>query len=160
MTQFVFDSHSETDTDRLGRAAAAAVEPGLTIALNGQLGSGKTRWVRSLTTALGVDSQKVNSPTFVLLQLYDDGRIPVAHFDTYRLSDTDEFLAIGAEEFLNSGEWLCLVEWADRVVEVLPRDHLTIQIIQTGTESRRFEFAVSGPVSARVLEGLSAAIGV
>lgn len=153
--QFAFESFGEADTDRLGQRVAAIVEPGLTMALNGQLGSGKTRFVRSLAAGLGVETQQVSSPTFVLLQLYTEGRIPIAHFDTYRLADVEEFLAIGADEFLTSTEWLCLIEWADRVGEVLPADRVTVQITQTGTDSRRFEFRAGGPVSSRMIDALS-----
>lgn len=143
----VFDSHSEVDTVQLGRTLAALVVPGLTVALNGELGAGKTFFVRSLCQGLGIDTARVNSPTFVLLQLYTDGRIPVAHFDTWRLADADEFLAIGGDEYLNGDEYLCLVEWADRISEILPGDRLSVSITQTAPTARRFEFLSSGPVS-------------
>ncbi|MFO0979583.1 MAG: tRNA (adenosine(37)-N6)-threonylcarbamoyltransferase complex ATPase subunit type 1 TsaE [Planctomycetaceae bacterium] len=149
-----FRSQCETDTDRFSLALASSVDCGLTIALNGQLGAGKTRLVRGLCVALGVSEDRVNSPTFVLMQLYTDGRIPVAHFDTYRLGDPEEFLAIGADEYLNSGEWLCLVEWADRVVDILPEDRLTIRISHTGETERLMEVSASGPASKAVLSQL------
>jgi tRNA threonylcarbamoyladenosine biosynthesis protein TsaE len=150
-------SHSEAETDQLGSTLASVLTGGLSIALNGQLGSGKTRLVRSICAGLGIDTQQVNSPTFVILQLYVDGRIPVAHFDTYRLGDTDEFLAIGADEYLDSDEWLCLIEWAERVAETLPADRLTITIEQTGETVRAFELQASGPRSAEVLRRLKMA---
>lgn len=152
--EFRFHSDSEAATDRLGHVLSEVLCAGITIALNGQLGSGKTRFVRSLCLGLGADPARVSSPTFVLLQIYPDGRIPVAHFDTYRLADIDEFLAIGADEFLNSDELVCVVEWADRVRDALPPDRLTIDITQTGCESREFLMRASGPRSARVLHSL------
>ncbi len=147
----VLDSHGEADTDRFGQALADSVNDGLVIALNGQLGSGKTRFVRSLCFGLGIDTQHVNSPTFVLMQLYTDGRIPVAHLDTYRIGDTEEFLAIGAESYLFDDGWLSLIEWADRVADALPADRLTVSIEHLSPTSRRFEFSASGPGSTALL---------
>ena len=148
----VLDSLSEEDTDRFGRILAESLSSGLVIALNGQPGSGKTRFVRSLCGALKVDTRQVNSPTFVLMQLYTDGRIPVAHFDTYRIGDTDEFLAIGAEEYLFSDDWLSLIEWADQVTEILPADRITVSIEQLSETSRRFVFSCGGEKSSRILQ--------
>jgi tRNA threonylcarbamoyladenosine biosynthesis protein TsaE len=151
-----FLSQSEAETDKLGLRVAKALDTGIVVALNGQLGSGKTRFVRALCAGLGINTDHVNSPTFVIQQLYTDGRIPVAHFDTYRLADVDEFLSIGADEFLNSDEWLCLIEWAERIQEILPRDHLTITIRQTAATSRQFRFTSHGPNSDAVLDRLRA----
>jgi tRNA threonylcarbamoyladenosine biosynthesis protein TsaE len=147
-------SRNEAETDILGLRLAAALDTGIVVALNGQLGSGKTRFVRALCAGLGINTDHVNSPTFVIQQLYTDGRIPVAHFDTYRLADVDEFLSIGADEFLNSDEWLCLIEWAERIQEALPPDHLAISILQTGTTSREFRFASHGTGSDVLLARL------
>jgi tRNA threonylcarbamoyladenosine biosynthesis protein TsaE len=88
------------------------------------------------------------------MQLYTDGRIPVAHFDTYRLGDVDEFVSIGADEYLLSQNWLCLIEWADRIAEVLPEDRLEINILQVAECSRAFQFAGTGPESSQVVESL------
>jgi tRNA threonylcarbamoyladenosine biosynthesis protein TsaE len=148
-------SQSEDDTDRLGHTVAAVLVSGLTIALNGQLGSGKTRFVRALCNGLSVDVSLVNSPTFVIMQLYTDGRIPIAHFDTYRLGDLDEFLSIGADEYLLSDEWLCLIEWADRITEVLPDDHLEIQIRHVAETSREYQLRGTGPRSRSIIDALS-----
>lgn len=152
ISKLVYESRSEAETDDLGSRIAAVVCPGQLIALNGQLGSGKTRFVRALCIGLGIQSDHVNSPTFVLMQLYEEGRVPVAHFDTYRLADVEEFLAIGADDFLHSGEYLCLIEWADRVAEILPADHLQINIRQTGMDARSFELIATGPESGRLLQ--------
>lgn len=148
-------SRSEQDTDKLGHALASALTGGLPIALDGQLGSGKTRFVRALCSGLNIDTSVVNSPTFVIMQLYTDGRIPVAHFDTYRLGDLDEFLSIGADEYLLSDEWLCLIEWADRISEVLPDDHLKIEIRQVSETSREFHLAGTGPRSNMIIQALA-----
>ena len=154
---YLFDSGSEADTEWIGRRLADALLPGITVALDGQLGSGKTCFVRAVCRGLGADDSQVNSPTFVLMQTYADGRLPVFHFDTYRLGDVDEFLAIGAEEYLLDPEIVCFVEWAERVAPVLPADHLAIAIEQTGETSRRFVFSASGDRSATVLRRVSSA---
>lgn len=141
---------SEDDTDTLGRRLAGAIEPGLVVALVGELGAGKTRFVRSVATALGADPNIVNSPTFVLVQQYD-ARIPVIHCDTYRLRDEDEFADLGPEELFDAGG-VCFIEWADRVAEALPDDHLRIEITATGPTERKFRLEATGPQSRRVLE--------
>lgn len=146
---FEFRSQSEAGTDRLGRAIADAVSPGTTIALIGDLGAGKTRLTRAICAALGVDSAEVTSPTFVLIQEYA-GRIPVYHFDTYRLRDLDEFDELGAEEYFES-DGVCLVEWADRVTESLPLDRLQIEITIVGETERRFALTATGDRSTAML---------
>ena len=153
-SSLTFLSRSEQDTDKLGHALASVLTDGLPIALNGQLGSGKTRFVRALCSGLNIDTSVVNSPTFVIMQLYTDGRIPVAHFDTYRLGDLDEFLSIGADEYLLSNDWLCLIEWADRISEVLPEDHLQIRITQVAETSREFQLTSTGPRSHTIIQAL------
>lgn len=147
---------SETETRNLGRQLARCLEPGLTIALNAQLGSGKTHLTKAVCGGLGIEESRVNSPTFVLMQIYSDGQMPVAHFDTYRLADVDEFLAIGGEEYLFDSETICFVEWAERIQDVLPADHLRVTISQTGATERTFQFEGTGPKSDGVVEKLAA----
>lgn len=138
-SEFKFESHSEQQTEQLGMAIANATKPGQVFALNGDLGSGKTALTRSICSGLKVDSNDVNSPTFVLMQLYESADFKVAHFDTYRLADPDEFLAVGGEEYLLSDEYVCLIEWAERIEELLPNNRLDINIRQTAEDSRCFE---------------------
>ncbi|MEX0703001.1 MAG: tRNA (adenosine(37)-N6)-threonylcarbamoyltransferase complex ATPase subunit type 1 TsaE [Planctomycetales bacterium] len=152
-----FDSTSEADTAALGRAFAAALEPGVCVALVGELGAGKTRFVQAVAAGMGVDRDQVASPTFVLIHEYR-GRIPLYHFDAYRLKDTDEFLELGAEELLESAG-VCLIEWADRVAAVLPPDRVTIEIDATGPTSRRFVFGARGERSRGVIERLTRTVG-
>ncbi|MFM9960406.1 MAG: tRNA (adenosine(37)-N6)-threonylcarbamoyltransferase complex ATPase subunit type 1 TsaE [Planctomycetaceae bacterium] len=149
---FEYEAHSERDTDGLGAKLAEAAEPGLVVGLIGQLGAGKTRLVRATATALGADPSSVSSPTFVLIQEYF-GRIPVYHFDTYRLRDVRAFADLGAEEYF-SGDGVCFVEWADRVAAELPRDLLRIEVIVLAPTARRFRITASGPVSQRALSRL------
>lgn len=147
-------SSNEDETRELGYQLANCLTAGMTVALNAELGSGKTHLTKAICRGLGIDESTVNSPTFVLMQIYSGGRIPVAHFDTYRLADIDEFLAIGGEEYLLDEETVCFVEWADRIHDVLPADHLRIQIAQTGETERTFEFEATGDKSAAVIAKL------
>ena len=147
-------AHSEQETEALGRALARVLEPGTVIALVGNLGAGKTRLTQAIAAELGVERETVNSPTFVLIQEYE-GRLPIYHFDTYRLRDTDEFLELGADELMAAGG-VCVIEWADRVAEVLPRDVLRIEIEILSPTEREFRFSASGARSTRLLERLRA----
>ena len=138
----------------LGNHFAAVLVPGLNISLDGQLGAGKTHFVKATCGGLGIDVRLVNSPTFVLLQIYEDGRLPVAHFDTYRLADFDEFIAIGGEEYLLDQQVVCFVEWAERIAEVIPKGHLKIEITQVAETSRSFHFVASDDGSGQLLREL------
>jgi tRNA threonylcarbamoyladenosine biosynthesis protein TsaE len=135
---------SEEDTARLGRAIADLVEPGTAIGLVGPLGAGKTRLVRAIAEALGVDPEAISSPTFVLIQEYS-GRLPIYHFDTYRLPTPEAFEALGVADYWESG--VSLVEWADRVRDLLPDDCWTIALDPTGPTSRAARIEL--PPSAR-----------
>lgn len=150
-------SRSEAETQQIGAALAAALVPGTVVALIGNLGAGKTRLVQAVAEALGMDRSAVTSPTFVLLQEYA-GRLPLYHFDAYRLRDVDEFLALGADELLWS-DGVCLIEWADRVAEALPADRLRIEIEPAGAESRLFRFIPGGPRSRSLVEELRKRLG-
>ncbi|MBL8851595.1 MAG: tRNA (adenosine(37)-N6)-threonylcarbamoyltransferase complex ATPase subunit type 1 TsaE [Planctomycetaceae bacterium] len=149
---FEWSAESEAETDRLGAALASLLRPGDVVALNGQLGAGKTRLVQAVAKALGDVRQTVNSPTFVLIHEYD-GRIPLYHVDAYRLRDSEEFLSIGGDEVL-AGDRACLIEWADRVADVLPRDHLSIGISAHGECERAFAIRASGNRSIALLNEL------
>jgi tRNA threonylcarbamoyladenosine biosynthesis protein TsaE len=126
---------SEEDTDRLGAALAEVLPPGTVVALIGTLGAGKTRLVLAVATALGVPRDAVTSPTFVLVNEYRQGRTPIFHFDTYRLKDDDEFLALGPEEYFDS-TGITFVEWADRVADLLPAERIEITLEVTGDTTR------------------------
>ncbi len=126
---------SEEETVQLARTLAELVVPGTVIGLIGPLGAGKTRLVRAIAETLGVDPGAVASPTYVLIHEYE-GRIPVYHFDTYRLDSPDSFEALGPAEYWDS-EGVCLVEWADRVLDCLPNDRWLVRIEPTGRNARR-----------------------
>jgi tRNA threonylcarbamoyladenosine biosynthesis protein TsaE len=144
---------SEAETERIGRALARLARPGLVIGLVGTLGAGKTRLARALAEALGVDPGAIASPTFVLIHEYQ-GRIPVYHFDAYRLGGPDDFDALGASDYWSEGDGLCLIEWADRVADRLPRETWWVRIASTGDEGRRIR--VESPEAERVADLLAA----
>jgi len=128
--------NNSDDTLKLGEIIGKSINPGSIIALVGDLGAGKTVLVKGLAKGLGVEEEP-NSPTFVIMNSYE-GRIPLHHFDLYRLSDEDELLAIGYEEFFY-GEGVCAVEWADRVQEIFPEHTINIEINIPGTEVENSE---------------------
>ena len=152
-----FESSSEARTERFGQMLAQAVEPGTTIALDGNLGAGKTHLVAAIAVGLGVHRRQISSPTFVLIHEYE-GRLPVYHFDACRLGDVDEFLALGVTELFES-DGVCLVEWACRVEAALPADRVAIRIEHTGPTSRTIEIRSTGERSERVVEQLRALPG-
>jgi tRNA threonylcarbamoyladenosine biosynthesis protein TsaE len=151
-----YSAHDEGDTEALGTALGKALAGGGVVALVGTLGAGKTRLVQSIAVALGADRRLVNSPTFILIQEYE-GTLPIYHCDTYRLRNVEEFLDLGIDEILQS-DGVCLIEWADRVAEVLPPDHLRIEIDVTGVSSRGFRIEAGGPKSAAILEAARSAL--
>ncbi len=159
MKEFRFVAEDEEATDRLGCLLASVLPAGTVVALVGTLGAGKTRLVQSVAAALGVPRGAVTSPTFVLVNEYLSGRLPVYHFDTYRLRDDDEFLELGPEEYFD-GEGLTFVEWADKVVECLPPDYLRVEIEVLGETSREFVVTAYGSAFEPLLGLLADAHGI
>lgn len=145
-------TRSEQETDQLGRTLAQSLRQKMVLGLVGPLGAGKTRLVKAIAVGMGVDPDQVSSPTFVLIQEYPS-HVPLYHFDTYRIKDTDEFLELGAEE-LFSGEGLCLVEWANRFADVLPQDTLWIEIRVLSATEREWVFQGTGMNPESVIEHL------
>ncbi len=142
---------SESDTDLLGRVLADFAVPGRVLGLIGGLGAGKTRLARAFAEALEVDPSAIASPTFVLIHEYA-GRLPIYHFDAYRLGSTEAFEALGASEYYEAGG-VCLVEWADLVLACLPADAWLVRIEADGPTGR--VVTVDGPG----LEALATALG-
>ena len=139
-----------TATENLGRRLGELLFPGAIVALVGPLGAGKTQLARAIAEGLQVsDSRVVSSPTFVLIQEYQ-GRLPIYHFDAYRLRGAADFADLGTDELLG-GDGVCLVEWADRVLAELPADHLRITLEPTGETSRRATLEATGPRHAALL---------
>jgi tRNA threonylcarbamoyladenosine biosynthesis protein TsaE len=129
-----FISHSEAQTRRLGARLATLLNPGDVLALVGELGSGKTRWVQGVCQGLEV-TDPVVSPTFTLVNEYQ-GRWPVYHIDLYRITDSAEMLTFGLEEYLY-GSGISLIEWADRAEDFLPDEHLIVELYHLEETKRR-----------------------
>jgi tRNA threonylcarbamoyladenosine biosynthesis protein TsaE len=133
----VVDLPDPAATRELGRRLGKLLFPGAVVALVGQLGAGKTFLCRAIAEGVDVpDCRVVTSPTFVLIQEYEGGRLAVYHFDAYRLAGEGEFAELGPAEYFE-GRGVSLVEWADRVPGCLPADHLWLELDVTGPSSRR-----------------------
>ena len=117
---------SEAETEALGARLAAVLSPGDVVAYRGGLGMGKTAFTRGLARGLGY-SGRVTSPTFTIVNEYEGGRLPLFHFDMYRLEDADSLFDIGWEDYLDRGG-VCAVEWSENVREALPPDAVTVTI--------------------------------
>ncbi|MGL4462108.1 MAG: tRNA (adenosine(37)-N6)-threonylcarbamoyltransferase complex ATPase subunit type 1 TsaE [Planctomycetia bacterium] len=154
---WTFNSFNPADTARAAAALAPLVEPGLVVGLVGTLGAGKTTFTRELAAALGVPADAVSSPTFILIHEYV-GRLPVTHFDSYRLPDPDAFGDLGIEEYF-FGDGVCLVEWADRVERFLPDDRLEIAFAVSGETTRRLTVRAVGGRWRRLAEEWRSAVG-
>ncbi len=153
MSHFTHDIPDLTDTEAFGRRLGALLFPSAVISLIGQLGAGKTHLTRAIAEGLQVrNPAAVNSPTFVLIQEYA-ARIPIYHFDAYRLRDEREFLDLGADEYFR-GDGVSIVEWADRVPGAMPADRLEIRIEVVGESERRFEVRSFGPQHDPIVAGL------
>ena len=119
MTETV-ESRSAADTFAYGKALGEKAAPGEIYTLVGDLGVGKTVFTQGFAAGLGI-TEPVSSPTFTILQSYEEGRLPLYHFDVYRIGDVEEMYELGYEEYF-FGEGVCLIEWASRIQEILP-DH-------------------------------------
>ena len=117
---------NEDDTRKLGLRIAEALEPGDIVALIGDLGTGKTALTRYIAEGLGV-REEISSPTFTIIKEYRSGRLPLYHFDVYRLGGSDELMDTGAEEILE-GDGVCVIEWADIVADALPADAFALRL--------------------------------
>jgi tRNA threonylcarbamoyladenosine biosynthesis protein TsaE len=133
-----FLSQSVADTERIAGQIARSLKGGECIALEGDLGAGKTQFVRGLLAGLGGDPRTVSSPTFVLLNIYDTGRIPVFHLDAYRVAGSEDFDAIGFGELLEQGGAV-VVEWASRVTDLLPGSTIQVRLSVVDENTRRIE---------------------
>jgi len=127
-------TNSPAETEKLGSALAAKLLPGTVIAYRGDLGAGKTAFTRGLAKGLGC-TELVTSPTYTIVNEYLGGRVPLFHFDMYRLRSSDDLFDIGWEDYLERGG-ICAVEWSENVADAL-EDTLTVTIEKLGADSRR-----------------------
>ena len=122
----VIDSFCAKDTYELGEKIGQMAKPGMVISLTGDLGVGKTVFTQGLAKGLGIE-EPVNSPTFTIVQVYEEGRLPLYHFDVYRIGDIEEMDEIGYEDYFY-GEGLCMIEWANLIEEILPDKRYDVTI--------------------------------
>lgn len=144
---------SGAETVELGARLGRLLAPGDFIALTGELGAGKTQFAKGIAAGLQVDpGTPVTSPTYTILNIYQ-GRLPLYHFDLYRLHGPEEIAELGFEEYF-SGAGACVVEWAERLAEEMPAQVLTVSLSHAGAEGRTVCFAATGPRAGALLEAL------
>ena len=133
---------SPEQTEALGAALARRLGPGSVVAFTGDLGAGKTAFVRGMAAGLGVHT-RVTSPTFTIVNEYEEGRLPLFHFDMYRLGSAGELYDIGWEDYLARGG-VCAVEWSENIAGALEEDAVRVDIRRGGGENER-SITVTGP---------------
>ena len=126
---------NEQETRSFGKKLAAELAPGIVIALTGDLGTGKTALTKSIAEGLGI-TEVITSPTFNIVKEYYSGRIPMYHFDVYRIGDIDEMYELGYEEYFY-GNGVSIVEWADLIEDIIPEDAIRIDIEYGENEGER-----------------------
>ncbi len=134
----IIDSFSWEDTYKLGEELGKAVNKGTILCLNGDLGVGKTVFTQGFAKGLGIE-EPINSPTFTIVQEYHTGRLPLYHFDVYRIGDVSEMDDIGYEDYF-LGDGVCLIEWASLIDEIIPYDAVSVTIekeLEKGFDYRR-----------------------
>ena len=132
-----FLTNSPEETERVGAALGKILKPGTVLAYRGDLGAGKTAFTRGLARGLGY-AEPVTSPTYTIVNEYLGGRLPLFHFDMYRLASSDDLWDIGWEDYLDRNG-VCAVEWSENISDAL-EDAIVITIHKTGETSRRIEF--------------------
>ena len=128
-------SNSPAETEALGAALAGRLKPGAVVAFSGDLGAGKTAFVRGMARGLDI-CERVTSPTFTIVNEYEGGRLPLFHFDMYRLSSSDELFDIGWEDYLVRGG-VCAVEWSENVSDALEGDCIRVDIRRGAHDNQR-----------------------
>ena len=134
----IIETNSAKETFELGKRLGEKAVAGQIYTLNGDLGTGKTVFTQGVAVGLGI-KEPVNSPTFTIVQEYEDGRLPFYHFDVYRIGDVDEMEEIGYDEMVY-GYGVCLIEWANLIEEILPEHYQKITIekdLEKGVDYRK-----------------------
>ena len=135
-------TNSAAETRELGKRLAEKLEAGDVILLEGDLGAGKSEFARGTAAGLGVQ-ETVTSPSFTILNVYESGRLPLYHFDWYRLESSEELYELGMDEYLG-GNGIALVEWPEQCPDAVPEDCLRIRITAAGENTRRIEAEPAG----------------
>lgn len=145
-------THSPEETAHLAGTIGKIIREGTVICLDGELGVGKTLFVRALARTLGVESD-VTSPTFNLMNIYE-AACPIVHFDLYRITSEEELEDIGFYEYAEATEGIVLIEWAEKFPDAMPAEHLSVRIEALNDEERQFTFVAKGKKSRALLEEL------
>ncbi len=136
-------SQSADDTFAFGARLAKLLQPGDIVCFFGDLGSGKTTMIKGIADGLKIKPKDVHSPTFTLMNFYDHGRIPLYHFDMYRISEPEQLFDIGYEEFLY-GNGISAIEWSEKLGRLLPRDRLDIHLQHKDENQRVISITAAG----------------
>ena len=134
----VIETHDPEETFEVGRKIGMNAKPGQIYTLTGDLGVGKTVFTQGVAAGLGI-TEPVNSPTFTIIQEYEDGRLPFYHFDVYRIADLEEMEEIGYDDYF-FGQGICLIEWAELIEELIPEEAIAVYIekdLDKGLDYRR-----------------------
>ncbi|MCA9405709.1 MAG: tRNA (adenosine(37)-N6)-threonylcarbamoyltransferase complex ATPase subunit type 1 TsaE [Candidatus Omnitrophica bacterium] len=145
-------THSQQETMAFGEKLARRLKPGDILCLKGDLGTGKTTLVKGLAKGLGLKSTQVNSPTFVLMNIYE-GKTDLYHFDLYRLEEVNQITVMGWEEFFY-GDGVSVIEWAQRLGGLMPSEYLDIQLKHKGENVRELSITAKGDRYKKILKGL------
>ena len=141
----VIETHDPEETFEVGRTIGMNAKPGQIYTLTGDLGVGKTVFTQGVAAGLGI-TEPVNSPTFTIIQEYEDGRLPFYHFDVYRIGDLEEMEEIGYDDYF-FGQGICLIEWAELIEEILPEKRIEVTIekdFEKGFEYRKITIEERG----------------
>jgi tRNA threonylcarbamoyladenosine biosynthesis protein TsaE len=144
-------THSDVETKAVAQKIASILSPGDVIALEGDLGAGKTTFAQGFAQALGI-SKQIDSPTFTIIKEYDSGSIPLYHMDVYRLTYAEEEL--GLEEYIY-GEGICLIEWASHIAPLLPPETIYINILVQPDQSRQLVIRSEHPCMQQLCKELA-----
>ena len=152
MNKFV--SKNENDTIEFANNLASLLKNGDIIVLSGDLGSGKTKFTQGILKHFGLEDE-ISSPTFTIVNEYHKDETNIYHFDVYRLTDSDEFYAIGGDEYLNNG--ICIIEWGEIIEDILPNDYIKINFTKDGENEnyRTLELIGTGENSQNILNKLN-----
>ena len=141
----IIETHDPEETFEVGRTIGMNAKPGQIYTLTGDLGVGKTMFTQGVAAGLGI-TEPVNSPTFTIIQEYEDGRLPFYHFDVYRIGDLEEMEEIGYDDYF-FGQGICLIEWAELIEEILPEKRIEVTIekdLEKGFEYRKITIEERG----------------
>lgn len=131
-----FTSHTPEETIAIGKAFSSELKAGDVVCLNGELGAGKTHFVKGIAEGVGFDQNEVHSPTYTLIHEYV-GELPIYHFDCYRIESPQEALEIGVEEYFY-GKGVCVIEWPERIESLIPPEAIWIDIEAPDKNTRKF----------------------